>query len=369
MDLYCPQCSTSVADPLRAYCCPSCSGPLACRQEPASFPKEDLALRPPTPWRYAEALPEWAGELSLGEVLSPLVPFDVDGHSVLLKCDQAQPTGSYKDRGSALLVRFLQQRGVREAVEDSSGNAGASIAAYAAKAGIHLKVFCPASASPAKLAQITRYGAELVRVEGARPKATEALLDHIAQSDAVYASHLWNPLFVYGIQTLAFELVEQLNWQAPDVVFCPVGAGSILLGLYEGFSRMHAAGAINKLPQLVAVQAKHVAPLYAAWLQGGQDVLPFPDPQTTHAEGIALPKPVRGRALLTALRASSGDVIAVEEEEIKQGLEAFGRGGLCTEPTSAVVWQGIRTYCKKHSVEPDKKLVAILSGHGLKGLT
>ena len=132
---------------------------------------------------------------------------------------------------------------------------------------------------------------------------------------------------------------------------------------------MHAAGTIDKVPQLVAVQAKRVAPLYAAWLQGAQDVMPFPNPQTTRAEGIALPKPVRGRALLTALRTSGGDAIAVEEAAIEQGLEALGRGGLCTEPTSAVVWQGIRTYCKKHPIGPDKKLVAILSGHGLKGLT
>ena len=184
MELYCPQCSDFTSDSPRVYCCPSCGGPLACAQEPASFPKERLGLRPYTPWRYAEALPEWAGQLFLGEVISPLVPFDVGGRSVLFKCDQAQPTGSYKDRG-----------------------------------------------------------AELVSIEGPRPNATEALFAYIDQSDAVYASHLWNPLFIYGIQTLAFELVEQLEWQAPDAVFCPVGAGSILLGLYEGFTRMHAVGA------------------------------------------------------------------------------------------------------------------------------
>ena len=369
MKLYCPRCSDSTADSPRVYCCPSCGGPLACAQGPAYFPRERLALRPHTPWRYAEALPEWAGQLSLGEVISPLVPFDVGGRSVLLKCDQAQPTGSYKDRGAALMVRFLQQSGVREDVEDSSGNAGASIAAYAARAGIRLKVFCPTSASPAKLAQIKRYGAELVSIEGPRPNATEALLAYIDQSDAVYASHLWNPLFIYGIQTLAFELVEQLEWQAPDAVFCPVGAGSILLGLYEGFTRMHAVGAIDSLPRLVAIQAQRVAPLYSAWQQGAHDVMPFAAPRKTWAEGIALPKPVRGQALLAALRTTGGDVISVGEEAIKQGLEALGRGGLCIEPTSAVVWQGIRTYCENHPVEPNKKLVAILSGHGLKGLT
>ena len=97
--------------------------------------------------------------------------------------------------------------------------------------------------------------------------------------------------------------------------------------------------------------------------------MPFAAPRKTRAEGIALPKPVRGQMLLTALRATGGDVISVDEKAIEQGLKALGRGGLCIEPTSAVVWQGIRTYCENHPVEPNKKLIAILSGHGLKGLT
>ena len=166
MRFFCPTCSTPAIDPLEHYRCPSCSGPFECEPAAATFPRERIAERPPTPWRYAEALPEWAGELTLGEVMSPLVPFTLDDRRVLLKCDYAQPTGSYKDRGAALMMNFLQRHGVRRAVEDSSGNAGASIAAYAARAGIELKVFCPSSASPAKLAQISRYGAELAPIDG-----------------------------------------------------------------------------------------------------------------------------------------------------------------------------------------------------------
>ncbi len=369
MHFFCPVCSPCEIDPLDNYRCPSCSGPLECKQVPAAFPAERLAERPPNPWRYAEALPEWAGTLSLGETMSPLVPFDLADRRVLLKCDYAQPTGSYKDRGAALLMNFLQRQGVRKAVEDSSGNAGAALAAYAARAGIELTVFCPASASPAKLAQISRYGAKLLRVDGPRPQATRALLDYLGQSEAVYASHLWNPLFIYGVQTLAFEIAEQLGWNAPDVVFCPVGAGSILLGLYAGFSRLVEAGSLERIPRLVAVQAAQVAPLYAAWQARAEEVAPCAQPQPTRAEGIALPKPVRGRALLDALRTTGGSVVTVEEAAIEEGLRQFGRGGICVEATSAVVWQGMHAYCRQHSMAGDATLVAILSGHGLKGLS
>lgn len=369
MRFFCPACNARDIDLLEAYRCPSCSGPLECQLQPATFPKERLGERPPTPWRYAEALPEWAGQLSLGEVMSPLIPFDLDDRRILLKCDYAQPTGSYKDRGAALLMNFLQRQGVHRAVEDSSGNAGAALAAYAARAGIELKVFCPSSASPAKLAQISRYGAQLVPVDGPRPQATRALLDYVDEGGAVYASHLWNPLFICGVQTLAFEIAEQLQWQAPDVVFCPVGAGSILLGLHAGFSRLLEAGSIERMPKLVAVQAAHVAPLHAAWQAKAEDVAPCAQPRPTRAEGIALPKPVRGRALLHALGKTGGSVVAVEESAIEEGLQHFGRGGVCIEPTSAVVWQGMRTYCQQHSVAADAALVAVLSGHGLKGLS
>lgn len=369
MRFYCPACNARDIDPLRTYQCPNCAGPIECIPAPAAFPRRKISERPPTPWRYAEALPEWAGALSLGEVMTPLVPFDVAGRRTLFKCDYLQPTGSYKDRGAALLMGYAQRNGVREAVEDSSGNAGAALSAYAARADIELKVFCPASASPAKLAQITRYGAELVPIEGPRPHATQALLEYIAESDSVYASHLWNPLFTYGLQTLAFELAEQLDWQAPDVVFCPVGAGSILLGLYDGFVRLIEAGAIDRLPKLVAVQAAHVAPLYSAWKNNASDVSPFPHPLPTRAEGIALPQPVRGAALLRALRAVDGCVVAVTEGDIEKGVAHLGRGGLCVEPTSAVVWQGIKNYCTEHGMDANATLVGILSGHGLKGLS
>jgi threonine synthase len=369
MRFFCSNCAQKDVDPLRHFRCPSCAAALDCALEtPAAFPKEKIAARAPTPWRYREALPDFAEDLALGEVQTPLVPFSIDGNQLLLKCDYAQPTGSYKDRGAALLMAFLHRSGIETAVEDSSGNAGAALAAYAARAGIRLQVFCPEAASRAKLAQIERYGAQLISVAGARPRATEALLERVEQTGITYASHLWNPLFVFGVKTLAYEIAEQLDWSAPDAILCPVGAGSILLGLYAGFCDLVVAGAIETMPQLIAVQAQNVSPLYSAWHTGARQVHAAERPRPTIAEGIALPQPVRGRQLLTALRQSQGSVFAIDEAAIEEGVRAFGRGGFCIEPTSAVVWQGAKDYWR-NSGRTGQKVVAILSGHGLKSLS
>jgi threonine synthase len=208
---------------------------------PPPLSPDALAGRPPDMWRYADGLPPLARRVSLGEPATPLVALEHRGRPVWLKCDYLLATGSYKDRGSAVLMSHLAGVGVARAVEDSSGNAGASLAAYAARAGIDLTVFCPASASPGKLAQIRLYGARLRLVEGPRARTTEALERHVAETGDFYASHLWHPYFVEGLKTLAYEIAEQEGWRAPDAVVCPVGAGSILLGLFHGFADLVAA--------------------------------------------------------------------------------------------------------------------------------
>ena len=287
--LRCTFCNTEYGDRSILYRCSSCGHALSFTLESPAFPREKIQKQPPDVWRYAEAIPAFEERVSLGEPITPLLPFKLGELEILAKCEFTHPTGSYKDRAAAFLVSYLRSAGVSEAVEDSSGNAGASLAAYAARAGIHLKVFCPATAAAGKLVQIRLYGAELVPVAGPRPRATAALLAYAAEHQIPYASHLWHPLFIEGIKTLAYELAEQGGWQAPDAVLCPVGAGSILLGLYRGFGDLVAAGAIESMPRLVAVQARRVSPLYQAFDAGAAKVAPAQNPQPTLAEGIALP--------------------------------------------------------------------------------
>ena len=346
--------------------CAHCQSPLSyAAAQQSRFPRVALRGRAPGMWRYREALPP-LDPVCLGEMMTPLVPVRIGQREVLLKCDHQLPTGSYKDRGSAVLVSYLREQRVAEAVEDSSGNAGASLAAYCARAGVSLRVFCPESAAAGKLTQVKLAGAALQRVPGRRARATEALLEHLADHEAVYASHLWHPLFLEGVKTMAFEIVEQLGWTAPHAVVCPVGAGSILLGLHRGFGELHQAGVISRPPRLIAVQASSVDPVYRAHRSGAQRVAPMPEPAPTLAEGIALPAPVRDREVLQALRSSGGTVVTVDEREIVAGVQALGRAGFCVEPTSGVIWHGMRHLDEQGLLPSAATVVCVLSGHGLK---
>jgi threonine synthase len=366
--LRCTACDATHPGDARLWRC-GCGGALDVVVPGARLDPARLAGAPPDLWRYADALPPLRTRVSLGERATPLLPWRLDegAATVWLKCDYLMPTGSYKDRGAAVLVSHLRDLGVQRATEDSSGNAAAALAAYAAAAGIELTVFCPASASPGKLAQVRLYGAELRRVDGPRRRTTEALLAHLASTpELFYASHLWHPYFLEGMKTLAFELAEQRGWRAPDAVLCPVGAGSILLGLHRGFGELRAAGVLDRLPRLFAVQAAAVAPVARAWAAGLDDVPPVEAAGPTLAEGIALPAPVRGRQVLAALRESRGGVVAVGEDEIRDGVLALGRRGVCVEPTSAVVVGGLRRLRAAGALGPAEEPVLVLSGFGLK---
>jgi threonine synthase len=325
-----------------------------------------IQQRSPDLWRYVEALPPLDHHVSLGESMTPFIPVEDRGRTMWLKCDYLLPTGSYKDRGAAILLSHLKSLGIERIVEDSSGNAAASLAAYAARAGIDIEVFCPASASPGKLTQIKLYGAKLRLVEGARQRTTEALERHVAATGDFYASHLWHPYFLEGIKTVAFEITEQNGGRTPDVILCPVGAGSILLGLYKGFHDLKSAAIIDRLPRLFAVQAANICPVYQAYQRHDRDVLPLEVSQPTLAEGIALPRPVRGARLLQALRETNGGVTVVSEEEIQAGLVILGRRGFCVEPTSAVVLAGLDHLEQAGLVQRQEQVVLILSGFGLK---
>jgi threonine synthase len=373
--LRCSVCATEALLDTPAHRCPKCGAPWIWELPSPAFPRAEIQARPPNLWRYAEALPHFARPVSLGEPITPLVeiepPRGASGIRLLAKVEGLQATGSYKDRGSAILMSLLAALGVRRAVEDSSGNAAASLATYAARAGMALTVFCPASASRAKLLQVRLAGQLLRAVDGPRPRTTEALLAHVAATGERYASHLWHPFFIEGLKTMAFEIVEQLGWRSPNAVVAPCGAGSILLGLHRGFRELRSAGAIDSIPRLLAVQAEAVAPVAAAWRAGqrGGDVAPFANPRASAAEGILLPAPVRGAELLAALNESGGSVVTVSEEEIAEGLRALGARGLAVEPTSAVVWSGLAHFREREILRSGDLVVAVLSAHGLKAPT
>lgn len=308
-------------------------------------------------WRYRHTFPLPAGAepVTLGEGGTALVSAAVGDRTVHFKLEYLNPTGSFKDRGMAVMLTALKAMGVREAIEDSSGNAGASFAGYAARAGVAARVFVPTAASGPKRAQIAAHGAEIIPVEGPRSKASEAALA-AAERGAYYASHIYNPLGIAGHATAAYEIWEQLG-HAPESVLLPVGHGTLLLGLHYGFNALKAAGLIERRPRLVGVQALACAPIWAVQTYG-RDALGWVTEGETLAEGIRVIQPIRGDAVLAAIAESGGTLLAVDDPAITVGRDHLARMGFYVEATSAVVWKALR--------QVPGEVVAILTGHGLK---
>jgi threonine synthase len=272
----------------------------------------------------------------MGEGGTPLIAAGPEHPGLRLKLEFVSPTLSFKDRGAVVLVASALERRADRLIADSSGNAGSAIAAYAGRAGLECRVFVPRGTSAGKQAQIRAYGARLEEVDGDRTATTDAAIGAVAQTGAMYASHIYDPLFLQGTKTFAFEIAEQMRG-VPDAVVVPVGNGTLLLGAARGFRELHAAGAIDRTPALIAVQSDRCAPLAVAWERGE------PAPATvraepTLAEGIAIPRPVRGAQILAAVRDSGGCVVSVREQAIEPARRELARKGLLVEPTAAITW-------------------------------
>ncbi len=301
--------------------------------------------------------------VSLGEGNTPLVAAQFDGRRVLLKSDHQNPTGSYKDRGGALLISWLREMGVDAVAEDSSGNAGCAVAAYGAAAGMKVRIFTPASNSPGKLGQMRAYGAEVERVPGLRAESYNALMREVRATGLVYASHNWNPIFIQGLESSAVEIFEQLG-RVPGWVFAPCGYGTIYLGLALGFLRLAEAGKIDRPPRVIGVQAENCAPVAEAFAAGKDRAEAMEKPGETVAEGIASGGCMRSVAVLGSCRETGGRIIAVDEAAILTAHANLARAGFFVEKTSAVVLAGLRKM--KDEVPDGDEVVLFLTGHGLK---
>jgi threonine synthase len=328
------------------------------------FTRGQIASSEASLWRYAAALAVAASpRVSLGEGWTPLVLRHWQGAEVRFKLESQMPTGSFKDRGTAVMINHLLEVGVGPIHEDSSGNAGASIATYAAASGIPCRIYVPAAAPRGKLVQIAASGADVRAIPGTRQDVTEAALTAIGES--FYASHNWQPFFIEGTKTLAFELWEQLGFRAPDNILVPTGYGSNILGLERGFDELEKSGEIVARPRLFAVQAANCAAFAAAWAAGEDRVVPFAA-RPTVADGIATPKPVRVAEVLGALRRSRGGVVTVAEAEIAPAIAALGRLGLFVEPTAATAGAALTQLLRDGTIGADQATVVVLTGFGLK---
>lgn len=330
----------------------------------AGLSRADIDASDNSLWRYRSAIRVPDGErISLGEGWTPLVWRDWRPGKVAFKLEYIAPTGSFKDRGMSVMMTYLRAAGVKSILEDSSGNAGASMAAYSAAASMACRVLVPASAPGGKVVQIAAMGADVALVGGTRQNVAEQALREAEHT--FYASHNWQPYFLEGTKTLAFELWEQFGFDVPDAVIVPLGYGSNVLGLWLGFNELLARGEIDRLPRIFAVQAENCAAFGAAWRAGVEHLVPF-TPQPTIADGIASASPVRMKEVLSAVRNSGGAVVTVTETEIETALRRLLSHGLFVEPTSATAGAALTRLVEQRAIESDERTVVVLTGSGLK---
>lgn len=363
MEIHCADCGTAYPMNTRAWKCEKCGGLLEIYGAPA-FETDKIDRTNSSLWRYRAflPLPEHAVPMSLGEGWTPLIATEYGRRRIYCKFDFLNPTGSFKDRGTTVIVSAVKAQGIDGLVEDSSGNAAASLAGYCAFANLRATIFAPAHASPMKLAQIEVYGAELRKIEGVREKSAEAAQEAVQSEGAYYASHYYNPYFMEGMKTTAWELWEQLG-RAPDVIVMPAGQGTNMVGMYRGFRALRDAGVIETLPRFIAAQSAMVAPIALAFERGETEPAHV-EPFKTVAEGIANTEPVHGRELLRIVRETHGAAVAVSEDEIRAARLKLAKRGIFVEPTSATAMAVFDKVAE--TIGADETVVVSLTGNGLK---
>ena len=358
MALRCPECDREYEDRWRC----ECNAPLrfARRPLPDAADPTGAEISPQDGlWAFSSFLPI-ERRVTLGEGYTPLV--EAPDWDAAFKLEYVFPTGSFKDRGATTTLSRAAELGVDRVVEDSSGNAGAAVATYAARGDIPAEIYVPAAVTASKLRAIRQVGADVVRVEGTREDVTEACLDAVEAGDGWYASHAWNPAFFAGTATMAYEIAHQRGWSAPDAVVMPLGHGTMFLGAYRGFEALLEAGWIDRVPRLLGAQAAGYAPI-AEELYGGS----VGDEDNDIADGIQIRDPVQREQILEAVDESDGDVIALSERAVADERDRLHAAGFYTETTCAVAPAALEQYRERGVVSDDDDVVVPLSGSGLKG--
>lgn len=359
-EIKCSKCSRASPSILDFKC--SCGSPLETHLH-FNFEKKKVRKRNYSLWCYISFFPYVKEKeiISLGEGWTPLIKFS-DG--LYFKLDQLNPTGSFKDRGSTVLISTLH-KAVKKAggyiSEDSSGNAGASIAAYAARAGLKAKIYVPENVSGPKFNQIRFYGAEVVKVSGGRNKVAEEAQK--AGRGKFYVGHILHPLFRDGIRSLAYEIAEQLGWHIPKRIYLPVSAGTLLLGVINGFKHLVESNVIGAMPKIVACQAQQVSPLYHRVKN-----LSYAPPEriTSIADALVSVNPPLLNLMVKHLKEANGDAVIVEEDEISNAFIELARKGFFVEPSSTIAYAAYKKQLKNKEASKDDKAVIILTGTGLK---
>ena len=375
--LVCTQCGSEFELQEGSVICKRCRSLLDVKYDlqkvSQSLNPDILSQRGHNVWRYRELLPVQRVEsiVSLGEGWTPMTRSDAYAASfgfenLYLKLDYLNPTGSFKDRGSTVLISRAKEQGVDAVIDDSSGNAGSSIAAYCAKSGMTCSIYVPAGVPSDKTIQVGMYGASVVRVDGPRERVVKAAQEACETGGAYYAWHGTNPYFFEGNKTVAYEIAEQMGWSVPDHLVLPVGGGALFAAAWKGFEELLELGFIERAPRLHCVQSAACMPIVEAFDRGLDVVEGVVEGQTV-AGGVRIGKPVRGKQVLQAIRASGGTALAVSDKDVLRHHKALAQeDGLFAEPTSCVPLAGLSKLYESGDINLADTVVVSLTGFGLK---
>jgi len=323
-------------------------------------------------WKFNMFLPVKAGTIPVtaGEGNTPIRPVRSypQLHSVWLKDETRNPSGTFKDRGASLAVTRLSQLRVRKLVLASEGNAGCSFALYSQMAGINCHLYLPSDANNAKVELSKKLGAQVTKVKGTISEAGRHAAEVAEKTGAYNASTFVTPFRHDGKGTMALEICQQQGWESPDYIVYPVGGGVGLVGMWKMFKILHRLGWIRRRPRIIAVQPTGCAPVVDAYNKGRMEVPEWKSPKTI-AKGLKIPKPLAGAWILKSLRESRGLALKVSDVGIHRAmLNVAKRDGLLVEPSSAAAFAAIPKLHETGTVDRKDSVVVIATGSGLKTL-
>ncbi|MGH9393637.1 MAG: threonine synthase [Terriglobales bacterium] len=378
--LECSRCGATAPADRPQTVCPQCAGSFYVRYD---LPAVGKVLSPAvlasrsrpdrSMWKYQELLPSDA-PVTLGEGQTPLLHARrlgaaMGGSRLFVKDEGLNPTGSFKARGLGCAVTMLKQFGVRKIAIPTAGNAGSALAAYAAQAGIEAHIFAPADVPKGNLAEYKFYGAKVQLVDGLISDCAKLVQQGREREGWYDVSTMKEPYRVEGKKTMGYEVVEQLGWRVPDVLFYPTGGGVGLIGMWKGFDELEQLGWIGSArPRMVAVQASGCDPVVRAFESGADQMVACANANTM-AAGLRVPKPYADKIILEILRASHGAAVAVSDAEILGAVrELASTEGVFAAPEGAAAVVAARRLYASGWMRPEETVVLYNTGGGLKYL-
>lgn len=353
------------------YTCKECGSILEVEPLRPDVSKDVFECRKSTMWKYKEFMPVDESKIvSLQEGGTPFCKCQKLGEKLgvdlYVKVEGSNPTGSFKDRGMSIGITKATELGVNTVGCASTGNTSASLAAYAARAGMQCIVLLPSGkVALGKLAQAMFHGAKVISIKGNFDEALEAVTG-LALQGKLYLLNSINPFRLEGQKSIGFEIVDDLGWKSPDRIILPVGNAGNISAIWKGVKEFHEAGFIKDLPRMTGIQAEGAAPIAHAVRDKKREIVPVENPETI-ATAIRIGAPVSATKALRAIYESDGLAETVTDDEILSAQKLLARTeGIGIEPASAASIAGLKKLVENGSIDRGEQVVCVVTGHLLK---